>query len=119
MLKQRRQAADTVAEALFAAEKAIDAAISTTANLAGLMPSTRQDANLSAMVGQDALMAAIQTMQALGHARERIVDTHRRLSVAQRDIGLSAVSFGGGGDKPPTPDTVGRASIVAVARDAA
>jgi hypothetical protein len=120
MLKQRRQAADTVAEALFAAEKAIDAAIASTANLAGLMPATRQTANLSAFIGQDALMAAIHTMQALGHAREGIVDTHKHLSVAQRDIGLSAVSFGGGGDKPPTPETLGRLSLAAaVGRDAA
>jgi hypothetical protein len=120
MLKQRRAAAETVAEALFAAEKAIDLAISSTANLAGLIPSTRQNANLSAIVGQNALMAAIQTMQALGAARENIVDTHKHLSVAQRDIGLAAVSFGSGGDKPPTPETTGRLpSLTAVARDAA
>lgn len=102
MLKQRRQAAESVAEALFAAEKAIDAAITSTAALAGLMPTTRQDANLSALIGQDALMAAINTMQALGAAREGIVVTHKHLSVAQRDIGLSAVSFGEGAVKPPS-----------------
>lgn len=112
MLKQRRLAADTVAEALFAAEKAIDAAIARTANLAGLMPTTRQEANLSAMIGQDALMSAIQTMQALGHARENIVVTHKHLTSAQRDIGLSAVSFGGGGDKPPTPGLTGHLATV-------
>ena len=94
MLKQRRLAAETVAEALFAAEKAIDTAIAQTAALAGLMPTTRQDANLSALIGQDALMSAINTMQALGAARESIVVTHKHLSVAQHDIGLSAVSFG-------------------------
>jgi hypothetical protein len=119
MLKQRRLAANIVAEALFAAEKAIDAAIASTANLAGLMPSTRQDANLSAIIGQDALMAAIQTMQSLGHARENIVVTHKHLSVAQRDIGLSAVSFGNAGDKPPSPETTGRLEIVASDRTAA
>jgi hypothetical protein len=47
-------------------------------------------------------------MQALGAARENIVDTHKHLSVAQRDIGLAAVSFGSGGDKPATPETTGR-----------
>ena len=56
MLKQRRAAAEIVAEALFAAEKAIDDAIAQTAALAGLMPVSRQDANLSAVVGQDALV---------------------------------------------------------------
>jgi hypothetical protein len=117
MLKQRRLAAETVAEALFAAEKAIDAAIASTATLAGLMPASRQDANISALVGQDALMAAIETMQALGLARGSIVDTHRRLSVAQRDIGLAAVSFGNAGDKPPSPE--GRLSLTAVETRAA
>lgn len=104
MLKQRRQAAETVAEALFAAEKAIDAAIARTATLAGVMPMTREDANLSALIGQDALMSAIEAMQALGSARQNIVDTHKRLTVAQREIGLAAVSFGSGGEKPPTPE---------------
>lgn len=118
MLKERRLAAETVAEALFAAERAIDAAIAQTAALAGLMPATRQEANLSAMIGQDALMAAIQTMQSLGHAREGIVTTHRHLSTAQRDIGLAAVSFGSGGEKPP-PETTGRLHAVADARSAA
>jgi len=118
MLKQRRLAADAVAKALFDAEKAIDAAIASTANLAGLMPVSRQHANLSVLVGQDALMSAIETMQALGHARGNIVETHRHLSLTQRDIGLSAVTlFGGGGDKPPTPGLTGHLS--AVGRDAA
>jgi hypothetical protein len=98
MLKERRLAAETVAEALFAAE------ITQTAALAGLMPATRQDANLSAIIGQDALMRAIETMQALGVARQNIVATHKQLSVAQHDIGLSRVAFGNAGEKPPAPD---------------
>ncbi len=119
MLKERRLAADTVAQALFAAEQAIDDAIAKTANLAGLMPSTRQDAKLSAIIGQDALMAAIQTMQALGQARENIVHTHKQLSVAQRDIGLSAVSFGNLGDKPPAPQLSAVLEVVSSDRTAA
>lgn len=112
MLKERRQAAQTVADALFAAENAIDAAITTTASLAALMPTARQGARLSALIGQDALMAAIETMQALGAARERIVTTHKHLSTAQHDIGLSAVAFGDGSEKPPTP-LVGRLTVAA------
>lgn len=117
MLKQRRQAAETVAQALFAAERAIDAAITSTAALAGLMPATRQDARLSAMIGQDALMSTIQTMQSLGVAREGIVTTHKHLSTAQRDIGLSAVAFdddfGSGGTKPDPEGFAGNLSVVA------
>jgi len=112
MLKQRRMAAETVAEALFAAEQAIDAAIAQTAALAGLMPTSRQEANLSAIVGQDALMGAIETMQALGVARQNIVATHKHLSVAQRDIGLGAVAFGNAGEKPDEVIPTGRLGVV-------
>lgn len=112
MLKERRLAAETVAEALFAAEKAIDAAIAQTATLAGLMPTTRQDARLSAVVGQEALMRAIETMQALGVARQNIVETHKQLSVAQRDIGLGAISFGNAGEKPESVPPSGRLGVV-------
>ncbi len=116
MLKQRRLAAETVAQALFAAEEAIDAAIASTAALAGLMPTTRQQANLSAMIGQDAIMSAISTMQALGAAREGIVTTHKHLTVAQHDIGLSAVSFEQdefGKGPPGLASTTGRLTIAA------
>jgi hypothetical protein len=120
MLKERRLAAETVAAALFAAEKAIDDAIARTAALAGLMPTTRGEARLSALIGQEALVGAIETMRALGQARQSIVDTHRSLSVAQREIGLGAVSFGGGGDKPPPPaDTRGWLQAVAEQRNVA
>ncbi|PZR37330.1 hypothetical protein [Caulobacter segnis] len=113
MLKERRQAAETVAEALFAAEKAIDAAIASTATLAALMPHSRQAANLSAIVGQDALMSAINTMQALGVAREGIVTTHKHLTVAQHDIGLARVSFGDMAEKPGSPGPSGHLTVAA------
>lgn len=112
MLKQRREAAETVAEALFAAEKAIDDAIATTATLAAVMPSSRQAARVSALIGQDALMSAVNTMQALAAAREGIVTTHKHLSVAQRDMGLSAVSFGEPVPKPGD-QPAGRLTIAA------
>lgn len=111
MLKQRRELATKVADSLFAAEKAIDAAITRTAYLVGLMPEVRDDANLSALIGQDALKQAIEAMAALGEARHGICQTHRELSVAQRDIGLGAVSFGGSNPKPGDPQF---ASIAAV-----
>lgn len=94
MLKERRRLAQTVADQLFAAEAAIDAAIAATATLTGLMPSIRADAGLSALIGQDALLQASQTCVELVQARGSIVATHRALTVAQRDMGLGAVMFG-------------------------
>lgn len=94
MLKERRLIAQSVADQLFAAEAAIDAAIAATATLTGLMPSIRADARLSALIGQDAIMQASQTCSELVQARGSIVATHKALSVAQREMGLGAVAFG-------------------------
>lgn len=99
MLKERRQIAETVAQQLFAAEAAIDAAIAATATLAATMPMARGEARIAACVGQDALMEAMATCTKLVEARERIVATHKALRVTQRQMGLDAVNFGGLVDK--------------------
>jgi len=94
MLKERRLIAQNVADQLFTAEAAIDAAIAATATLTGLMPSVRSSAGLSALVGQDALLQASQTCAELVRARSSIVATHKALTVAQQEMGLGAVMFG-------------------------
>jgi hypothetical protein len=101
MLKQRRLIADQVAASLFEAEAAIDAALAKTAHLAGVMPSLRQGAGLSALIGQDAVERASEAFAALALARRAIVESHKELSVAQGQMGLGAVMFGEM-DKPPT-----------------
>ena len=100
MLKQRRLVAEQIAGALFEAEAAIDAAISKTAALTGVMPSLRSQAGASALIGQDAVERASQAIMALAEARRAIVETHKELSIAQTQIGLGAVMFGDPGDKP-------------------
>ena len=103
MLKQRRMVAEQIAGALFEAEAAIDAAISKTALLTGVMPSLRREAGASALIGQDAVERASQAIMALAEARRAIVETHKELSIAQTQIGLGAVvlSDPGSGQKPP------------------
>jgi hypothetical protein len=102
MLKERRMAAEQVAGALFEAETAIDAALSKTAMLAGMMPNLRKAAGASALIGQDAVERASQAIMALAEARRAIVETHKELSVVQGQIGLGAVKMAGeAGDKPP------------------
>ena len=94
--------AEQVAGALFEAEAAIDAALSKTAQLTGIMPSLRKQAGASALIGQDALERATQAMMALAEARRAIVETHKELSVVQGQIGLGAVKMAGEpGVKPP------------------
>ena len=102
MLKQRRQVAEQIAGALFEAEAAIDAAISKTAILTGVMPELRRQAGASALIGQDAVERASQAIMSLAEARRAIVETHKELSIAQGQIGLGAVRMDGDlGDKPP------------------
>lgn len=115
MLKQRRMVAEQIAGALFEAEAAIDAALSKTAQLTGVMPALRQQAGLSALVGQDAVERATQAISALAEARRAIVETHKELSVAQGQVGLGAVMIDSGGDKPPiTAEHTSRRSLRAV-----
>lgn len=106
MLKQRRMVAEQIAGALFEAEAAIDAALSKTAQLTGVMPALRKEAGASALIGQDAVERASQAIAALAEARRAIVETHKELSVAQQQVGLGAVMIDGGGDKPPTTTAV-------------
>lgn len=101
MLRERRIAVEQVARALFEAENAIDQALSKAAGLTSLMPTVRQQAGLSAIIGQDAVERAGQAILALTEARRAIVETHKELTVAQHQIGMGTVLDGaGGGTKP-------------------
>jgi len=100
MLKQRRDAAENVAKRLLAAEQAIDDAIYKVSDLAGYMPIARTNAKLSAVVGQDAIVQASETLSALVAARGHLVATHNHLAVTRDQIGLQAMAMGSTGLKP-------------------
>lgn len=113
MLKDRREAAFKVAESLFAAEEAIDAALARAAELNGNMVTARASANLSALVGQDAFEVSAAAFAALARARCDIVETHKRLSEAKIQVGLRTVAIG---DLPKPPEEQGsRSHLQAVA----
>jgi len=101
MLKERRAAAMKVAESLFAAEEAIDLALARAAELTSTMVTARFDAKLSAIVAQDAFEVSASAFAALARARADIVETHKRLSEAKIQVGLSTVAIGDLG-KPPS-----------------
>ncbi len=82
------------AEQLFAAEAAIDRALSETANLAGLLPALRLDNGLSSVVGQDAITDVTRAIMALAEARGAIVNSHGSLNIVKDQIGCRTVSFG-------------------------
>ena len=100
MLKQRRMYADQVAASLFEAEQAIDAALAKPAALAGVMPALRAEAGLAALIGQEAVEWTSRSISALAEARRAVVEAHKELSTAQKQIGLGAVLYGDGAPKP-------------------
>lgn len=91
---KRTEMARKGAEQLFAAEAAIDRALSETANLAGLLPALRLDSGLSAVVGQDAIADVSRAITALAEARGAIVNSHGALNTVKDQIGCRTVSFG-------------------------
>lgn len=113
MFKERRSAAMKVAESLFAAEDAIDAALARVAEFNGTLVAARTEARLSAIVGQDAFEVAASAFAALARARCDIVETHKRLSETKIQVGLRTVGVGELG-KPPTARVEG-AHLQAVA----
>jgi hypothetical protein len=115
MFKKRRDAAMKVAESLFAAEEAIDAAIARAAEFNCTLVTARTDAQLSALVGQDAFEVAAAAFASLAKARADIVETHKRLSEAKIQVGLRTISFGDSLPKPPKAELREGAHLQAVA----
>ena len=110
MLMKRRNAAVKVARELFALEKAIDAALVQAAELSAVMPVATAEANLSAIVIQDAFEKSAATFAALAQARRHVVETHHCLDETKIQIGLRTLSFGGDDKTRPT----GTADLVEV-----
>lgn len=91
---ERRNAAAEVAQKLFEAEAAIDAALARTAELVGALPTMRLQTRLAATVGQSAVEGAARTVAALSEARASIVLTHDELAGAHRRLGLGRFAAG-------------------------
>ncbi|WP_454884344.1 hypothetical protein [Sphingomonas oryzagri] len=62
----------------------------------------RLDANMSAIIGQDAFKSGTDALKFIAKARKRMVSTHMRLKAAQGDLGIAEISFGDS-IKPPSP----------------
>jgi hypothetical protein len=116
MLNKRRDAAIKVARELFALEKAIDGALAQAAELNAVMPTAWGEANISAVVGQEAFEGAAAVLAALVRARRHVVDTHHKLNDTKNRIGLRTVNFGGA-DKGTKDDPKGAYGLALVASD--
>jgi hypothetical protein len=103
MLKERREAAQKVADRLFAVEAAIDVALAAAAELNAAIPSARAEARISAVVGQDAIDRAAESFAFLVQARRHMVEAHHCLEETRIQIGLREVSVGDALPKPERP----------------
>ncbi len=96
MLNQRLSAAKSVATDLFTFETALDQAIVAGSKLSSQIIGARFDANLSAVLGQDAIEGVMRTLTTIAAARRELIETHHRLKDVADEIGLRTVSFGDG-----------------------
>src|SRR3954471_14049416 len=115
MLRARRDAAMKVAESLYAAEDAIDAALARAAELNSTLVTARSEAGLSALVGQEAFEVSASAFAALARARADIVETHKRLSETKIQMGLRTVAIGDSVPKPAVAGSGGVRHLQAVA----
>ena len=96
----RNEAATRIAESLISTERALDDAFGRMAGLLGAVTQTRQDANWSILVGQDAVNEIAAAIPEMTVVRDRIIAAHRRLDRWQKRMGVEA-TMDGGQDKPP------------------
>lgn len=102
----RETVGEALAARLYAAEAAIDLALTETAYLAAMLPAARAQAYLSAVTGQKAFDGAAASIGALASARSHLVDTHNTLAALARRLGLETLAVGPM-DKPEDRPPVG------------
>jgi len=101
MLNERLAAAREVADQLFAAERAIDAALTEVAALSACMPRVRVEANIAANLGHGAMERSAAAVAAILAARREIIAAHEELAVAKDEMGLRTFAMGGMYKGPP------------------
>ena len=112
MLNARLSAAKKVATSLFSTEVEIDSAVVSTAGLIVTVIEARAEANLPAIIGQDALDSLGEAVTCLLRSRKQVVEAHKGLEIAREQIGLGAISWGDQFPKPPP--SVGEGNLRAV-----
>lgn len=101
-----RTVGENLAQRLYAAESAIDAALRATAGLAAELPTARAQAMLSATTGQRAFDGAAGAVTALVQARSQLVQTHGALSALARKLKMDDLAVGPI-DKPEDDPPIG------------
>lgn len=90
MLNERLSAAKIVAESLRELEEAIDDTLIRAAAFTSSLPAARRTANLSPIVGQEAIALSGEVMAAIQQARAALVKAHAELADVRDSIGLTS-----------------------------
>jgi hypothetical protein len=94
MSDAKRNVALTVAETLFAGERAIDDAVSRLSVLPGTITAARTSANLPFGAGQGALSDATEALTLMVRARHHMARAHERLRETGTEMGLDPTAYG-------------------------
>jgi len=84
----------TVVDDLHATEKAMDDTIAQASDLLATLIQARRDMNLSAVIAAKAQSKIVESVAALGVARDAVVAAHNDLAKVQRLVGLGHVATG-------------------------
>jgi len=88
MLNNRMAAARIVAQALNGSENAVDDAIVSVADLTRALTEARRVANVSPVVGQEAIALTAEAFAALQLARAKMVQAHEAFAEVRDGMGL-------------------------------
>jgi hypothetical protein len=101
---QRRDIAQSVADALFEAEQAVDVALEKAALFITRTSSLRRDHNFSAVLGHEGVAAVARSIETLGQTRGHMMTAHAALAAAAPQIGVRPATLHGTGVDKPDPD---------------
>ena len=109
---QRRDIAQSLADALFETEAALDTTLEKAALLIAQASAIRRTHGFSAVLGHEAVAAATRTAEALGQARGHAMTMHAALADAAPHIGVRPTTLQGTGlEKPDAAQIRPTASI--------
>jgi hypothetical protein len=116
-MSDRNELGRRMAEKLYAAERAVDAALAEIGDLSALMTRGRVDHGIAAVVGQEALEHVSKCGGALTKARRALVEGHKQMARDARAMRIVWSVLGGPELKPdedgPRVEPVGRLRQVA------
>lgn len=111
-VRQRDKVAADIAAGMTEFENDLARALSSGGRLTALLPMARMEADVSAVVGQDAIGHIVGSVGLLAQAMDKTVDGHNRLAELARHFRVPVTSVGDKGGIPPVQNSTPNLSIV-------